>query len=111
MVEQKQGLADAIMSMPESNSFENRVGRAWGKPNLSAVDTTKKNLGEYVTADNRMFFTTLKLPTKFLQKPVEDWKDDPFYQQGTTILNSFRVTNEGAERAVKLVADFLGLYL
>ena len=109
VVEQKQGLADAIMSIPECNSFENRVGRAWGKPNLSAVDTTKQNLGEYVTADSRMFFTTLKLPTKFLQKPVEDWKDDPSYQQGATILNSFMVTNEGAERAVKLVADFLGL--
>ena len=53
-----------------------------------------------------MFFTTLKLPTKFLQKPVEDWKDDPSYQRGATILNSFMVTNEGA---VKLVADFLGL--
>ena len=56
-----------------------------------------------------MFFTTLKLPTKFLQKPVEDWKDDPSYQQGATILNSFMLTNEGAERAVKLVAGFLGL--
>ena len=29
VVEQKQGLADAIMSMPKCNSFENRVGRAW----------------------------------------------------------------------------------
>ena len=109
VVEQKRGFADAIVSMPESISFKNRVGSDWGKPNLAAVDTTKQNLGEYVTTDSRMFFAILKLPAKFLSKPVEEWKDDPSYQQGATILNSFMVTNEGAERAVKLVADFLGL--
>ena len=73
------------------------------------MDTTKQNLEEYVTTDSRMFFTTLKLSTEFLQKPDEEWKDDPSYQQGATILNSFMVTNEGAEHTVKLVADFLGL--
>ena len=107
--DQLRGLADAIMSTPKSSSFTDRMGSGWGKPDLAAVDVTKVHLGDYVTGDSRMFFKTMKLSTDFLSKPVREWKDDTCYKNVAAILKSFKVTNEGTEHGVKLVADFLGL--
>ena len=47
--------------------------------------------------------------SNFLQSPPEDWPENVEYKNATGVLRHLKVTNEGAERSVKLVADFLHL--
>ena len=106
---ERTSLVNAILCLPETSSFTLRFGNGWGKPDLANVDITKTHLSEYVTSDSSMFFHVMGLSKEFLPLPVNKWKEDTGYRAGAAILKEFKVTNDGAERAVKLVAEFLGL--
>ena len=43
----------------------------------------------------------------FLDKDIEVWPFSDEFQSSKTIVNSLNVTNDAAERGVKLTADFL----
>ena len=47
--------------------------------------------------------------TRLLMNPVEEWGYDEGYVRTAGALREFKVSNEDAERGVKLVADNLGL--
>ena len=83
---ERRRLADTIVKLPAKSSFALRVGNGWGKPNLALVNTTKEHLEQHVTTDSKMFFEILKLSTYFLQKSVQECKDDQQYQHGAAIL-------------------------
>ena len=72
---------------------------------MANVDITNTHLSEYVTSDSTMFFQIclLGLSKEFFPLPVNKWKEDTRYRAGAAILKAFKVTNDRAERTVKLV--------
>lgn len=42
-----------------------------------------------------------------MDRPVEEWAENDSYVKGKEIVDALRVSNDSAERGVKLAADFL----
>ena len=53
------------------------------------------------------FFEILRIPTDFLEKPSNTWKDNPSYLDGLEKTYSLKVCNDAAERSIKMTQDFL----
>ena len=73
---------------------------------MANVDITNTHLLEleYVTSDSPMFFQICLLGlSEFFPLPVNKWKKDKRYRAMAAILKAFKVTNDRAERTVKLV--------
>lgn len=67
----------------------------------------KKQLKNFVNADSWKFFSILGIDSTFLDDA--SWSSRSEYAKASGFLKHLRVTNEAAERGVKLVSDFLGL--
>ena len=48
----------------------------------------------------------MELPTSFLAVPANQWANDESYQQVQALFQNLNVTNDGAERGIKLISDF-----
>ena len=64
---------------------------------------------DLVTPASWKFFSILGISPEFLSFSVQQWSDNEIYNEAKKILRHFKVTNESAERSVKLSAEFLGL--
>ena len=54
-------------------------------------------------------FMLIKSGTSWLQNGPETWSEDPGYQETTTFVTTVKVTNDVAERGVKLITDYAGI--
>ncbi|KAF0311132.1 hypothetical protein FJT64_018018 [Amphibalanus amphitrite] len=52
-------------------------------------------------------FMLLETGTSWLQSGPETWSEDPDYQETTAFVTTVKVTNDVAERGVKLVTDYM----
>ena len=89
--------------------FVGRMGSGYGKPDLTDINSDVKHLHELVTPASWRFFEILGISGDFLHLPIKDWHQNCDYKKATAFLRHMKVTNESAERSVKLCADFLGL--
>ena len=94
---------------PSSSTFVGRHGTGFGKPDLLAVNIDVDSLDQLVTPASLRFFSILGIGTDFLSEPPELWPSLESWKRGNEIVSNLRVTNESAERGVKLAADYLGL--
>ena len=53
------------------------------------------------------FFDILRIPTDFLNKPPNTWKDNPSYIDGLEKTYFLKVCNDAVERSIKMTQDFL----
>jgi hypothetical protein len=112
--DRKEKLAKKILEQPddadneEQKEFIGRHGTGYGKPDLLAVNVDAKELHELVTPASWRFFKILGVASSFLNSSPKDWPENAEYMKTAAVLAHFKVTNEDAERSVKLCADFLG---
>lgn len=67
-----------------------------------------KSLYDFTTKNTKSFFKKLNLKTDFLELPLEQWKDDPSFQDAKASVQALSVINDHAERGVALVQGFSG---
>ena len=63
-------------------------------------------LHQLVSSGSRETLEILKLPTSFLAVPVNQWANDDAYQRARALVQNLSVTNDGAERGIKMITDF-----
>ena len=66
-------------------------------------------LKQFVTKNSLNFFNILGLNTQFLDDDPELWNTNPTYIHAEIIVNNLMVTNDIAERGVKLMSEFNSL--
>ncbi|KAG0724944.1 hypothetical protein GWK47_039547 [Chionoecetes opilio] len=69
-------------------------------------DPSTVTLSDLVTKESLFSFTELKLDASFLQSPVLSWKENEASDQGKETVQHLAVTNDPAERAIKLITDY-----
>ena len=88
----------------------NRYGEGFGKPKLpeiSGSDISSDDLSKFVGPASWLLFKCLKIDTSFLETPSSQWHQDPAFTRGMEIIENLSVTNDAAERGVKLSHDFM----
>ena len=83
-----------------------------GKPQLpelpsDVAQVEKLTLVQFVGPRSDSIFNGLGISTALLEKSPP-WDDDAEYQQFVSFVTSLRVTNDTAERGVKLISDYIG---
>ena len=106
IIERKK-IADEFVA--QESKVVGRIGAGFGKPDLQTINTDATSLHELVTPASLRFFEILGFENDFLNLPPEDWTENQGYREAEVVLRHMKVTNESAERSVKLCADFLGL--
>ena len=102
----RQELANAILQCPKKDKYETRFGESFGKPSFPEINVDT-GLQELVGSDSWHFFTLLKIDSSFLSSSVKQWSSNEVYLTGQKISRALKVTNDTAERGVKLASDFL----
>ena len=107
-------MAQKILEQPrevsmEAQGFVGRIGNGFGKPDLLSINFDAKHLHELVSPASWRFFDIFGVPHDFLYLSPEHWHMDNDYNEAMAYFKVMKVTNESAERSVKLCSDFLGL--
>ena len=98
-----------MLTILPQKKFVGRHGTGFGKPDLLAVSVDVESLDQLVTPASLRFFSILGIERDFLSLTPELWLSSDSWKKGKEIVSHLRVTNESAERGVKLVADYLKL--
>ena len=93
----KQEMAEKLSSLSVPEEFENE--------NVSIDEKTR--LPDLVDGSSWLIFSRLKLADAgWLSRPVESWSEDEQYCKDKEAIEGLKVTNDVAERGVKLIQDF-----
>ena len=68
--------------------------------------TEKTELRDLVTSDSWELFNILKLSPDWLALPPSEWDTSPDYIEFRNFVRTVKVTNDCAERGVKLATDY-----
>ena len=60
-------------------------------------------LNDFVTSKSKVIFEKLNIPTSFLDKDPEFWREDDDFQTASTIVHELKVVNDYAEQGVALI--------
>ena len=68
--------------------------------------TNKTELRDLVTPDSWQLFDILKMSPDWLALPPAEWDTNPDYIEFRNFVKTLKVTNDYAERGVKLATDY-----
>lgn len=97
--EVKQAIATKVLATPVPENF--RLGR----PVFRDI-TRESTLADLIGPESLTLFRSLNISTSWLAAPVTDWSGDPDFIVAEEFVKSVKVTNDAAERGVKLISDF-----
>ena len=106
--ETRRKLADELLRCKPENEItvhSNRYGNGYGKPTFPQI-TENTELPDLVDVDSWYTVSLLELDMNFLSENVDCWEISESYIISLHNVNSLNFTNDPAERAVKLSADF-----
>jgi len=66
----------------------------------------KKKIYDFIYVESTSFFSRFGISTSFLEQHPSMWDENVDFQNGLKIVNTFRVTNDMAERGVKLMEEY-----
>ena len=69
-------------------------------------DWIDEDLRRFIGPGNMKFFDIIHLNTSFLHKPVVSWERNSHSHEAKRTVVNLAVTNDAAQRGVKLCADF-----
>lgn len=69
----------------------------------------ERTIADFVSTASQQFFSRLQINTDFLKEDPSVWEELETFATAKKIVNSLKVVNDTAERAVKLMQDFNGL--
>ncbi|XP_039440673.1 uncharacterized protein LOC120421523 [Culex pipiens pallens] len=104
--EEKRELKQAYLKAVDSDCALNRKKMKVDVPTRATKISLTDSLASFVTADTKDFFKIMTISTDFMLKNVQDWEGDEGYIVGKKRAASLQVTNDVAERGVKLISDF-----
>ena len=93
----KSSIAARLLSQPEKIKL--------GYPDFPKL-TDKTELRDLVTPDSWQLFDILKMSPDWLALPPAEWDSNPDYIEFRNFVRQVKVTNDCAERAVKLATDY-----
>ena len=103
--EEKSKMAQNLVQIKSLQIPVNRIGKGFGKPYFPEV--VPDTLAELVGPDSLFLFHALSLDVSFLSIPVEQWPENQQYLYNKAVIKGLKVSNDAAERGVKLASDFL----
>ena len=77
------------------------------KPNINLEKIEELKLVDFVSTKSINFFKIFNISADFLALKSVDWLDNPNYLNLFNILKHLKVTNDSAERGVKLMTEYL----
>ena len=109
---ERKSLADKLLEIkPDDETFAKlpieRYGNGFGKPVFPKDMSLSTSLRDLARVDSWFIFKLLNLDSEFLSKLVETWEQNQAFRNAQKKVLSLNVTNDAAERAVKLSSDFL----
>ena len=97
-------LTDDLMSL---SFFSNDVDNQTKEKMLIALENVSMNLDDFLTKRSKYVFELLGINWAFMKEDCPDkWSSITENQDAHKIVNSMKVVNDTAERAVKLVSDY-----
>lgn len=102
-LEEKRELKNAFMAAQNSNSNPNQTKKT--VPTRAAGICMSDTLATFVTINTKDFFDVMQISTEFMQKHESEWAQEESFKIGQRRAASLQVTNDVAERGVKLVSD------
>lgn len=67
---------------------------------------TEKNIDEFISQGSLKLFSRFNIDDGFLQNDPVSWESSPSFLNGKQIINSLKIVNDTAERAVKLMEEY-----
>jgi len=67
---------------------------------------SEKNIDAFISRSSLKLFSRFKIDDGFLKNDPTSWESNTTFINGKNIINSLTITNDTAERAVKLIEDF-----
>ena len=83
------------------------MSNGWGKPRFPLSIDRSMRLCDFVHVYSWFTIYRLQLDTNFLQIPVNEWNKIAAYIFSAANVDAVNVVNDGAERGVQLVSDFV----
>jgi hypothetical protein len=108
--DEKRQMADKLVSLKPMEPVtvpRKRFGTGYGKPILPDSVSSNSKLSDFLNEDSWFFMSSLKINDEFLSLPVQDWELSEAYQEARCNVRAINITNDTAERGVKLSTDFL----
>ena len=107
--EVKKQMSSKILECAKDRAGDKRIGTGYGKPVHPLMpDSVNEDLTWFIGPGSISFFEITHVDSSFLTKLVHTWQFDPSYTEARTMVANLAVTNDAAERGVKLCADFKG---
>lgn len=111
---ERRDLATKLLEMkPDDETLASlpleRYGSDYGKPNFPDTQTltSKTRLCDLVSKDSWFIFKLLGLDSDFMYKDLSEWSELESYKNSAAKVKKLNITNDSAERAVKLSSDYL----
>ena len=95
----KSSIAARLLSQPKPEKIK------LGYPDFPKL-TDKTELRDLVTPDSWQLFDILKMSPDWLALPPAEWDSNPDYIEFRNFVRQVKVTNDCAERGVKLATDY-----
>ena len=95
----KSRIAARLMSLPRPDKIK------FGYPAFPKL-SDKTELWDLVTSDSWQMFDILQMSPDWLALPPAEWDTDPDYIEFRNFVKTLKVTNDCAERGVKLATDY-----
>ena len=100
-VDEKSRLACKLLSLTTSVPESYKLV----KPKFQKIDE-KTSLSDLITPQSFKFFSILNLDYDWLAISPEKWEQEESYKKAKQFVKTVKVTNDVAERGVKLAADY-----
>ena len=107
----KQAMVDRLLSFPKAATPRNRTGTDYGKPCFPSLpeEAVALKLENFIGEDSWLFFAAFDIfDEHLLSTPVSQWDGLTSYERIKATLTNFIVTNDVAERGVKLAHEKVG---
>ena len=104
----KDRIVKKMLSYPETDVVLKRNGTGYGKPtNPPMPDSINEDLSRFIGPGSIKFVEIAQLNNSVLSEPVVSWELNLHYHEARKTILNLAVTNDAAERGVKLCADFI----
>ena len=100
--DEKSRITAKFISLPKHDQYQLRLPKF-------PLDDENTNLLDLITSESWQFFDILNLPGDWLALPPAEWKENPDYLAAAEFVKTVKVTNDVAERGVKIASDYANI--
>ena len=102
--DEKSRLAAKLLTFQQTKPTKYKLG----KPTFPRILPTN-SLEDLLGPNSFMLWDILGLDYQWLEKSRDKWEEDGAYREAREFVKTLKVTNDVAERGVKLITDYIGI--